>query len=127
MISHNIWQEQGLVNATMGVVEDVVWEEGAKRSDLPLAVLVSCPTYNGPTLWHTEPQPGFPEGVPIAPIAPMKTTWQTHLKTCSQTQLPLCLAWAVTVHKSQGLTIPKMCLALGRREFSSGLTFMALS
>jgi hypothetical protein len=36
--------------------------------------------------------------------------------------------WAVTVHliKSQGLTIPKMHLALGRREVSSGLTFVAV-
>jgi hypothetical protein len=42
MISRNIWQEQGLVNATTGVVEDIVWEGGAERSDLPLAVLVSC-------------------------------------------------------------------------------------
>jgi len=83
MISHNIWQEQGLVNATMGVVEDVVWEEGAERSDLPLVVLVSCLTYKGPTLCHTEPWPGFPEGVPIVPIAPVKMTWQTHSKTCS--------------------------------------------
>ena len=127
IISRNIWQEQGFVNATTGVVEDVVWEEGAERSDLPLVVLVSYLTYKGPTLWRTEPQPGFPDGVPIVPIAPVKTTWQTHSKTCSQTQLPLRLAWAVTVHKSQGLTIPKMRPALGRREFSSGLTFVALS
>jgi hypothetical protein len=37
------------------------------------------------------------------------------------------LAWAVTVHKSQGLTLPRIRLGLGRKEFSCGLTFVALS
>ena len=42
------------------------------------------------------------------------------------TQLPLRLAWAVTVHKAQGLTLSKIKLGLGGNEFSTGLTFVAL-
>ncbi|KAJ7610353.1 hypothetical protein FB45DRAFT_709548, partial [Roridomyces roridus] len=42
-------------------------------------------------------------------------------------QLALRLAWAVTIHKSQGLTIAKVKLGLGNKEFASGLTFVGLS
>lgn len=117
----------GLVNATTGIVEDIIWPVGASRSELPLAVLVSCPTYKGPTLWHTEPRPNFPDGIPIIPITPLKTSFEINSQPMSRKQLPLRLAWAVTVHKSQGLTLKKIKLGLGSREFSTGLTFVALS
>ena len=127
MITRNIWQAQGLVNATIGEVEDVIWAPGCSRSEQPLAVLVSCKTYSGPTLWHTEPRPDFPDGIPIIPITSLKMTFEHQGKTMSRTQLPLRLAWAVTVHKSQGLTLEKIKLGLGKKEFSTGLTFVALS
>lgn len=117
----------GLVNATVGVVEDIIWEPRAQSSDLPLAVLVSCTQYNGPTLWRTEPRERFPQGVPIIPITPLKTYFESQTRPMSRTQLPLRLAWAVTVHKSQGLTLPRIRLGLGKKEFSCGLTFVALS
>jgi len=115
------------VNATVGVIEDIVWECGAERSHLPLAVLVSCKDYKGPTLWHTEPREGFPQGIPIVPITPLKTSFESQSRPMARTQLPLRLAWAVTVHKSQGLTLPRIRLGLGKKEFSCGLTFVALS
>ena len=45
----------------------------------------------------------------------------------SPLQLPLKLAWAVTIHKSQGLTLDKVVIDVGKREFSAGLTFVACS
>jgi hypothetical protein len=71
--------------------------------------------------------PEFPTGIPIVPVTPLKTTFELNGKTLSRTQLPLRLAWAVTIHKSQGLTLDRIKFGLKKKEFSTGITFVALS
>ena len=42
-------------------------------------------------------------------------------------QIPLRLAWAVTIHKSQGQTYDEVQIDMGRGAFSPGQTYVALS
>lgn len=45
----------------------------------------------------------------------------------SYKQIPLTLAWAVTIHKSQGKTFDRVHIDLGRGAFAEGQVYVALS
>jgi ATP-dependent exoDNAse (exonuclease V) alpha subunit len=120
MLIANIWTEVGLVNGSMGTIQDIIFE-GEGPPSLPIAVLINFDKYEGPTISNTE-------GINVVPIVPIKRTWESKDGTqCSRLQIPICLSWAITVHKSQGLTIPKVKIDLGSKEFAAGLSFVAVS
>jgi hypothetical protein len=73
-------------------------------------------------------RPEFPQcGPGIVPV--FTTTCQFEYKgaVCSQTQFPLRLAYAITVYKSQGLTLSQAILNLNQKEHCLGLLYVAVS
>ena len=111
MLTANLWVDVGLVHGAMGTVVAICYHNGGSP-DLPL--LSWC--YSGATL----------TGGTVL-ITPIRRTWSASGANCSRLQLPLKLAWAVTIHKAQGLTLDKVVVDVGKKDFSSGLTFVACS
>jgi len=118
----NLWVEHGLMNGTMGIVIDIAWNESQDpRNDQPAVVMVKFDDYESPT-YDSE---HLPAG--SAPIFPVTRTFQYLRGTCTRTQFPLRLAYALTVHKSQGVTLKKAAIGLGKSEFAMGLSYVAIS
>ena len=118
MLTDNIWVENGLVNGSMGTVRDIVWNEGQDPiKDMPTAIMVEVDDYDGPK---------FP-GTNYIPIFPVTRRFEYKKRDCSRTNFPLRLAYAITVHKAQGLTLKQVVLHLERKDHSPGLSYVAIS
>lgn len=115
MLTANIWQQVGLCNGASGIVYKLMYQEGHSPPNLPIAVLVKFQHYTGPPFL-----PNHPKCVPIVPIT---FEWESK----SRQQLPLQLRYAITIHKSQGQTLGKTVIDIGKSEVSSGATFVAVS
>lgn len=103
MLTANLWVDMGLVNGAMGTVVAICYSNGGTPPHLPVAVMVRFDSYQGPTLPAS-----------TIPITPLHRTWSVSGASCSRLQLPLKLAWAVTIHKAQDLTLDRVVINVGK-------------
>jgi len=122
MLIQNIWVELGLVNGTTGTIKDIIWKEGADvKKDPPQSLLIAVDKYDGPALFTRE------DGKKVVPIFPVLREWEGARGTCSRRQFAAALAFAITVHKSQGLTLEWVVLDIKDKDKTPGLTYVAIS
>jgi len=122
MLIQNIWVELGLVNGTTGTVEDVVWKGHADiKKDQPQSLLIAVDGYNGPALFTRQ------DGKKVVPIFSVLREWEGTRGSCSRRQFPITLAFALTIHKSQCLTLNWVVLDVKEKDKIAGLTYVAIS
>ncbi len=109
--------ENSLVNGSRGVIVDfinkvnenvvnnvVIKEE--ERIPVVKFLNIEKPVHVGYEVWTHEDKNG---------------------KSVTKRQIPLILAWALTVHKTQGCTLDYVELNIGKNIFEAGQTYVALS
>lgn len=102
MLVYNLDQEAGLVNGSRGVVEGFT----DTIPSLPLVLFQGC----------------------VAPIPVGEQTWESEeLEGVKRSQIPLMIAYAVTIHKAQGSTLDCALIDIGPRTFEVGQAYVALS
>lgn len=120
MLTMNLWTDAGLCNGATGVVLDVIYADNQQPPDLPIAVVVQFHDYTGPSVSNNNPG--------CVPICPIAITSNTLDGLHERQQLPLQLAWAITIHKSQGLTLSTAWIGNWETETkTAGISYVAIS
>ena len=127
MITANIDANDGLTNGAMGTVTNVVIDE---RTEKMICILVAFDSKHvGQEAIHISVYKNKNQNA--VPIYKTQATFSIHKKTCQTTrsQFPLTLAWAVTIHKCQGLTLPEIVIDMtpAKCRFKPGEAYVAFS
>ena len=104
MCLHNYDLDRGLCNGAQGTIVDFVPNDGSPEF-LPIVRFSNGIRMKIGLIWQQS------EEMPCIGIG----------------QLPLCLAWALTIHKIQGATLSMAEMDLGNSVFEFGQTYVSLS
>ena len=107
MCTTNISIEDGICNGSQGVVIDFVESQSRENGNM----LVPLVRFSNGRIMRISPQ----------------QRQSTDYPAVSVSQIPLCLAWALTIHKIQGATLHMADIDIGRSIFEYGQTYVALS
>lgn len=80
-------------------------------------IMVEFNSYTGPKF----------NGSNVLPITPVSVSFQKGLQNFTMKQFPLQPAYAISIHRSQGITLDQAVVDIGPSEFALGMTYVALS
>jgi hypothetical protein len=116
-LTFNVEQSAGLCNGTNGVIFDFLFPS---QEELPIVLVQITDLYLGPSFLQDVPN--------IVPILPRRISWSKKTSDLSTFRdgIPMRLAYAMTVHKVQGLTCPTIVFHSNAIP-SSSFAYVALS
>ena len=126
ILTTNVDVSDGLTNGTMGTVAHVVKDSAGNIN--VILVLFENPSVSENTCSASSYKHINASTVPI--LKGQATFTVRGHKSCqaSCTQFPLTLAWAVTIHKCQGLTLPEIVVMSPKKgKFAGGQAYVAFS
>jgi DNA replication protein DnaC len=130
VLTNNLHVADGLTNGAYGTVTCIVLEKFNPQKMRAILVQFDSPSVGisakGRSRWKGE----YPQSVPIIiheakfPLRRGKMFYQA-----SRRQFPLFLAWGVTIHKVQGLTMDKIVVDMDPKKgkFQKGQAYVAFS
>ncbi|XP_078582369.1 uncharacterized protein LOC144865469 isoform X1 [Branchiostoma floridae x Branchiostoma japonicum] len=123
MLCRNVNVEDGLVNGAFGTVTGVTGGQQDGSDGATVFVKFDNPKAGVLEREKSAVPSSLPENsVPIRQV-------EDNLKKLSKVkryQIPIKLAWACTVHKVQGMTVPEVVVSM-KNIFASGMAYVALS
>ena len=128
MITTNIDVTDGLTNGAMGTVTNVVIDQTTGKMSVILVAFDS--EHVGQETRYTSVYNSINQNA--VPIHQTQATFPVDKKASFQatrTQFPLTLAWAVTIHKCQGLTLSEIVIDMtcAKGKFKPGEAYVAFS
>jgi hypothetical protein len=137
MLRRNIGTEDGLVNGVMGTVVGFALPEGVAvddpdRQPTAIKVLFDNKRVGQKARQFARERDGIVEGdVPHSPVfitpATSKFFDRTKRHHLERYHFPFELAWAMTIHRVQGLSVDRAVIYLGSDIFAHGQAYVALS
>jgi ATP-dependent DNA helicase PIF1 len=107
MCTSNLNLSLGICNGSQGIIVDI------------------CASNHSDGGYDELPLVQFTNGVKMK--IPIKYYHSQNYPTIAIGQIPLCLAWALTIHKIQGATLDMAEIDIGHSIFECGQTYVALS